>query len=81
MKVYANLTGVIRETDQSTPLYTVEYIMLTGPKSSDSVGMDIGNYSNEIHLWLKLKQKLVEHLNVKYAPATFSMANVVLMGA
>lgn len=81
MKVHAKISCPVRPVLTAPAVWQVDFTLLTGEARSDQVSLNPGSFSSEDHLRLKLKQKLVEYLNVLYTPEVFHMNDVVLFGS
>lgn len=77
-KVYAKVMPPHRETSTSSPEFTLQYVFLVGEKRSDQVSIIPGPVSGDGQLKMKLRQGLVAHLSVKYAPEMFRLGDVVV---
>lgn len=78
MKVHATVAVPYRATETDAPVFRVDYVFTSGALRSDTVGLTIGAYYNEVSMLYQLKQALVVHLQSKYTPETFRTSDIVL---
>ena len=82
MKIHAMIQSPYRAG--GTLKFHVDYFFCTGPLRNDTVALTVPSpqtITNEGQLRYTLKALLVAHLNATFAPETFSIVDVVGLGA
>ena len=79
MKIHAAINSPTRASDTDPAFFLVDYFFLTGARRAETVRLMPSQYNSESQLIHKLKVLLVAYLEVKYAPESFSINNVIFI--
>lgn len=78
MKIHARILSPTRVSEADPTYFLVDYFFLTGIKRAETARLMPTQYDSESQLKHKLKVLLVHHLETKYAPENFSVADIIL---